>query len=124
MSFEFYWDKEGLHIRFFGVVNFEDIINAMNEQVGDQRFESIKYIIWDTNNVKAFDMNEYSVEETVMFAKLTFEYNKHVRIAFLVNNLQNQKLIESFIEHTLKSVPHARQRVFDKIDTALKWLAS
>jgi hypothetical protein len=51
MSYEIDWEKNGVIVRFSGVIDFKTNISANNELYSDQRCEDLKYIIWDTSGV-------------------------------------------------------------------------
>jgi hypothetical protein len=62
MTFNIIWDKEGVYVKFRGVVTAQDLIDANNYVLSNANFDSICYQIFDFLDIDDFNISSYDIE--------------------------------------------------------------
>ena len=124
MAFTHEWKDEGVYIRYFDELTSKDLISSNSLLVGKREFEEIKFVIADFSDVTSIDIDNADANVSAAFAIKVNPYNKHIKVALVSNNMNLQPLIETYLENTLKMVPHAQQKLFSDMPEAKDWVES
>ena len=122
MSYKHQWEDEGVHVIYFDELKSEDIIKSNSVLVGNPKYNKIKYILSDFENITSAGVSDVDVEVSKLFAVNSSDYNKNVRVALISSNKMLQALIEQYINKTLVDIPGAQQKLFDNLSEARQWV--
>jgi hypothetical protein len=122
MPYTIVWRPDGVIVRFFGIVTFEENMAANGQLYGDPRFESLRYQIADFSEVTDFLVSE---KETSIIAQLDFQstrWNSHVKAAHVTRNKTIIKLIDLYKEQMQETSWEIG--LFETLEEALDWVES
>lgn len=124
MAHRFNWENNGLYWKFSGTLEIQELIHANSELVGSQRFETIRYIIWDALELDISKLDKMATELAATFSASVNHHNPDIRVAFLTQDSYAYELISHYIQLTLEKIPHAQQMIFSNIDDARVWISA
>lgn len=114
-----------MYWRYEGILDTAELIHANGELIGNKKLEDIRYIIWDASAIDAENLdNDAAVEISTSFSKAVDALNSHIKVAFIALDEHLRALINQYLEQNLKQIPHAKLKLFDKLDNARNWIAS
>lgn len=122
MPYKIIWKPDGVIIRFFGIVSFDENMAANGQLYGDSRFESLRYQIADFSEVTDFQLSE---KEASIIAQLDFQstrWNTHVKAAHVTQNKTIIKLIDLYKEQMQETSWEVG--LFNTLEEALDWVES
>ena len=120
MTFNIKWHKKGVFLKFRGIVNSQDLIDANNYLISNANFELIDYQIFDFSEIDDFQITAYDMAIIGSMDKSQAEFNKKMKVAVITNDNYVKELTteyNAFMKETGWS-----SRVFDDIETAKKWI--
>lgn len=123
MAYNFIWENNGLYWKFSGTLDTHDLIHANSELVGNKKFETLKYIIWDALELDVSKLDKIAPELAATFAASVDHLNPEIKVAFLTQDNNAIELIKQYIALTLLKVAHAQQQIFSNIDSARIWIS-
>ena len=125
MSYSFSWENNGVYWKYEGILDISKLIHANAELIGNKQIEDISYIIWDASAINAENLDdEEAIEISATFSKAVDALNSHIKVAFIALDEHLRALINQYLEQNLKQIPHAKLKLFDKLDNARNWIAS
>lgn len=124
MAYSLKWGSDFLCIQFNGVLEIDDIINANSDFFGNENFDHIKYIVWDTTQIDSANVDKFAVRIGSKFAVSLNRYHSHLKVALIAKDELLKKLIAEYIAQTLLTVPSAQQKLFDNMNDAITWASN
>ena len=124
MAYNQEWDSEGAYIKYFDTLTKHDLIESNGLLVGNQEFESIKYIISDFSDITNVEIGDKDVVVSTSFSVTANSYNRYIKVALVSNNAHLQPLVEKYIEDTKNILPHAQLKHFSNMKEAQIWATS
>jgi hypothetical protein len=107
------WENEKLTISFYGIVTLVDIFQVCDERVGDERFDSVKYILNDFSKAEAIEINEKGLNAAQVYSSQSHLFGNRDGLvaAFVVNDEEMERKIISYIDIT-QSEPRRCKELF------------
>lgn len=100
-----------------------DIFQVCDERIGDERFDSISYILNDFSEVEAIKGNTSDIKNALIYSNQSslFSHRENILVAFIASNEQIRSFIRIFFqEHA--STPHSWERaLFECEADADRW---
>lgn len=125
MAHSFTWEPHGLLWEWTGDIGVDELITANSELVGYPQFETIHYIIWDARGIGRFlSQVDKAVKNSTSFAIMANQYNRDVKVAFVVSDVDIKQPITDYIRQTQMALPHVQQQTFATLEAARTWVAA
>lgn len=119
MTFNINWDKKGVYVKFRGIVNAQDLIDANNYVISNKNFEKIDYQIFDFLTIDEFKITMEDIALIGSIDKSQAEFKKDMKVAILT---KDQSVKEITLEYDkLMTGSSWITRLFPDIDSARKW---
>ena len=112
--------NKGVVITFSGVVDGEELFQAAEEIYGDERFDNIRYQIFNFTKVTEFKVDVDWVTKIAAWDKAAALSNPHMKIATVATDEKIQMLESLYRAESLESP--WKIRLFTSIDEAQKWI--
>ncbi|MDA3953151.1 MAG: hypothetical protein PF485_05865 [Bacteroidales bacterium] len=122
MTFNIIWDKEGVYVKFRGVVTAQDLIDANNYVLSNANFDSICYQIFDFLDIDDFNISSYDIEIIAMMDKSQSEIKKEMKIAIVTKNNYIKEITSEYDQYMTGS--DWETKIFDSIEIAKIWVNS
>jgi hypothetical protein len=122
MTFNIIWDKEGVYVKFRGVVTAQDLIDANNYVLSNANFDSICYQIFDFLDIDDFNISSYDIEIIAMMDKSQSEIKKEMKIAIVTKNNYIKEITSEYDQYMTGS--DWETKIFDSIEIAKFWVNS
>jgi len=119
MTFNINWDKNGVYVKFRGVVNARDLIDANNYVISNKNFESINYQIFDFNSIDAFEITKEDITIIGTMDKSQSEFKIKMDVAIVTNEDKVTEITEEYKQ--LMNGSGWKTEIFPDVDTARKW---
>lgn len=119
MGYELIWEPRGVLKRFFGPVTDADVTASIAQIHGDERFDSLRYIINNYLDATECSLSPASVEEIVAIEHAASIINARIRIALVVVAADFIAFADQYAGSALKTYP---TRIFSSLDEARTWL--
>lgn len=119
MGYELIWEPRGVLKRFFGPVTDADVTASVVQTHGDERFDSLRYIINNYLDATECSVSPASVEELVAIEHAASISNARIRIALVAAAADFIELAGQYAGSPLKTYP---TRIFSSLDEARTWL--
>ena len=81
MSYEIIWEPKGAVKRFFGEVTNHDMLQSVIESEGDERFDSLRFVINDFLDCVKFSFDHSVVEDIAIMDRGASQTNPDILIA-------------------------------------------
>jgi len=120
MTFNITWDKKGAYIKFRGVVNAQDLIDANNYLISNVNFDGINYQIFDFLNIDDFKITSFDISIIGVMDKSQTEFKKEMRVAIVTQNDYVREITREYKELMKESTWVTK--VFDDIEIAKQWV--
>lgn len=120
MTFNIKWHKKGVFLKFRGIVNSHDLIDANNYLISNANFETIDYQIFDFSEINDFQITTYDMAIIGSMDKSQAGFNKKIKIAVITNDDYIKELTKEYNKYM--SGTDWTSRVFNDIETAKKWI--
>ena len=119
MTFNINWDKNGVYVKFRGVVNARDLIDANNYVISNKNFESINYQIFDFNSIDAFEITKEDITIIGTMDKSQSEFKIKMDVAIVTNEDKVTEITEEYKQ--LMNGSGWKTEIFPDVDSARKW---
>ena len=86
MTFNINWDKNGVYLKFRGIVNAQDLIDANNYVISNKSFDQINYQIFDFLDIDEFDISDNDINILGMMDKSQSEFKSEMKVAMVSND--------------------------------------
>lgn len=96
MTFNINWDKEGVYVKFRGLVTAQDLIDSNNYLMSNAKFDSINYQIFDFLDIEEFKVSSYDISIIGTMNKSQSEYNKDMMIAIISEDNNVKEIIKEY----------------------------
>ncbi len=120
MTFNIKWDKKGAYVKFHGVVNAQDLIDANNYLISNANFEGINYQIFDFLNIEEFKITSFDISIVGVMDKSQSEFNKEMKVAILTQDDYVREITREYKD--LMEGSNWITKVFDNVDSAKQWV--
>lgn len=120
MTFNIKWHKKGVFLKFRGVVNSQDLIDANNYLISNADFETIDYQIFDFSEIDDFQITAYDMAIIGSMDKSQAEFNKKMKVAVISNDDYIKELTREYNAFMIGT--DWVSKVFNNIETAKKWI--
>ena len=97
MPYDIYWEKDGVLVRFGGVLDYNTNTNATNEILDAPQFESLKYIIWDLSDITEQNVTEGEATLIAMQDKLISVRLPKIKMALLAQKQHVQNMCYEYV---------------------------
>jgi hypothetical protein len=122
MTFNIKWDKKGVYVKFHGVVNAQDLIDANNYVISNANFESISFQIFDFLDKEDFKITSYDINIIGAMDKSQSDFNKEMKVAIVTQDDYVKEITSEYIDIMKDS--HWKIQIFSDYDSAIKWAKS
>jgi len=122
MTFNINWDKEGVYVKFRGVVTAQDLIDANNYVLSNANFESIGYQIFDFLHIDEFNVTSDDINIVATMDRSESENTEEMKIAILTKGNYVKKITLEYDQFMVES--KWETKIFDTIELAKKWIKS
>lgn len=91
MPYDVFWSNKGVEFRFYGKITVKELFLAHNSLSGDERFESLEYMVTDVidvKNIHNFDPERILEQIRVIAAtdNASAKINPHISVANVADN--------------------------------------
>jgi hypothetical protein len=117
------WRKNGLVIDMEGICNFETLMEVHDKILGDTRFDSIIYQVWNYKNSELIAFDHKDVHVFCYLGKFASIWTKKQTVAFLVNESPFHFESLRIIKKVLEPVGWTIQLFYEK-EPLIKWIFS
>ena len=115
MSFQLVWESKGVTKVFSGRLTFKDLMNSSHLVEGDERFDRLRFVIYDLLAVDGVDVNEDDIEELVAIDAAATSTNKNIVGAVVSTDEQILALVKAYGSSPLNAYPI---KVFSTVEAA------
>lgn len=122
MPYKINWEKNGVYIKWDGIITVEDNIKSNGEMYGKSIFDNIDYQIADFLDA---DFSYFNEKEASVIGKLELKastWNKNIKVAHITKNTDVIKLIKNYESQMEDS--GWEFMIFDTIEKARIWVNS
>ncbi|MFO7828733.1 MAG: hypothetical protein R6V23_08950 [Bacteroidales bacterium] len=120
MTFNIKWHKKGVFLKFRGIVNSQDLIDANNYLISNANFELIDYQIFDFSEIDDFQITAYDMAIIGSMDKSQAEFNKKMKVAVITTDNYVKELTTEY--NTFMKGTGWSSQIFNDIETAKKWI--
>lgn len=121
MPFDLVWEAEGVTKVFKGHLSFNEVMRSSRLVEGDERFDSIRFVINDLRGVEGIEVSQNEVDEIVAVDAAASVSNKQIRLAAVVTEESILALDKSYAESPYNTYPF---KIFSTIEAARAWLGA
>jgi len=122
MSYETYWEDEGVRWVYLGAMTDDDILKSNLELYEDPRFETIRYEIADLRQIDRFEGSSRAVRRLSRMDRDQASRNPNIRVAILAD-ADLMRGIANVYALSGADAPW-ETRVFASEDEAREWLGA
>lgn len=98
MTIEHCWQPKGLHIRYLNTVTGEALVQAALDVGGDERFDSLRYVISDWSQCCVADVGVEDVEQLAAYIAAMARSNPRIyHLNVMRADLNNQAFINLYM---------------------------
>ncbi len=116
------WRVKGIYRVFIGEVSGDEIVEAVLEIEGDQRFDDLDYIINDFRRVDKYEVSERDIKTIVKIDKHAVKINSKIRIAIVATHEPIHEWAKLYC-NKMHDSPYDCE-VFNSMEKAEKWALS
>ena len=120
MTFNINWSKEGVYVKFSGVVTAQDLIDANNYVLSNANFESINYQIFDFLQIDDFKVTSHDITLIAMMDKSQIESKEEMKIAILTVNNYVKEITSEYDQFMIGSAWETK--IFETAEAAKEWV--
>lgn len=118
MPYTLDWEPKGVYKRFHGQVSFAEYARSVGETLGDERTDSLRYIINDLTGIEGYSVTAWEAEEVSAMSVGAARSNPRLRLAFVTKNPALRALIVAAL-----AVSRFEAKTFTNLDDARAWCA-
>ncbi len=118
------WEDEGFFAEFSGEVSSWEI-DAVNEAfTGDPRFDTVRFALWDMSGIVRLTISDGEIETAAATDKGASIIRRSLRGAIVVPAGHVRERVEHYLAVSGDLENTWDTRLFDDIESALRWLSS
>ena len=121
MAYRIKWEERGVYCKFSGTVSGGELIQCNNDIYGDERFDNIKYQIFDMLDVTELTIETIDVRKAAACDCAAAITNPNVKCALVAFDKNAHSLSELYQSGIAKSPWDGRS--FRTIKEARSWLS-
>lgn len=119
------WENNSFYAEFSGEVSGSEIDAVNFEFLGDARFETIRYALWDMSRISKLTTSETEIEYAAAIDKGASIVRPHLRGAIVVPEAgQVREIVEHYLAVSAQVDSSWDTRLFTNAEAAHKWLSS
>jgi len=122
MTFNINWDKKGVYVKFHGIVNAQDLIDANNYVISNAKFETINYQIFDFLNIEDFKITSYDINIIGVMDKSQTDAKKEMKVAIVTQDDYVREITTEYDQ--IMSQSNWETKIFPNYEMALEWANS
>lgn len=119
MTFNINWDKHGVYVKFRGIVNAQDLIDANNYVISNKNFEDINYQIFDFSSIDEFKITTEDITIVGTMDKSQAEFKGNMKVAIITQDASVKEITYEYDK--LMTGSSWITKIFPDIDSARKW---
>ncbi len=119
MTFNINWDKNGVYVKFRGIVNAQDLIDANNYVISNKIFEEIDYQIFDFSSIDEFKILTEDINIIGTMDKSQSEFKKNMKVAIITQNASVKEITYEYDK--LMTGSSWITKIFPDVDSARIW---
>ena len=119
MTFNINWDKNGVYVKFRGIVNAQDLIDANNYVISNKIFEEIDYQIFDFSSIDEFKILTEDINIIGTMDKSQSEFKKNMKVAIITQNASVKEITYEYDK--LMTGSSWITKIFHDVDSARIW---
>lgn len=116
------WETKGLHRKYHGVINPDEILQANLELNSDPRFSEITYIINDFTEISGISISENHTKIFALTDDIISATKGKLKIAIVVIKNEYVELANTYRNELKNHVYHCE--IFQTINKAREWVAT
>lgn len=120
MTFNINWDKNGVYVKFRGVVNAHDLIDANNYIISNANFESINYQIFDFLDIEESKITSYDISIIGVMDKSQTDVKKEMKVAIVTQSDYIREITTEYDQ--IMSGSNWETRIFPSNEAAQEWV--
>lgn len=121
MPYKISWDHNTVHARYFGHVTDREVAMFSREVQGDERFESLRYVVEDFRECNELTYSDRVLEELSATDAAAGHTNPRIKIAVITRQQKVMEMVNAYISKGYSIYP---LRHFPSPDLADRWLRS
>lgn len=122
MTFNIKWYKNGVYLKFRGIVTAQDLIDANNYVISNAEFESIDYQIFDFEDIDEFRIKSHDINIVGTMDKSQSDFNKEMKVAVVTNDNYVKEITTEYDQ--IMTGSKWVTRIFQSYELAKKWVLS
>lgn len=120
MNYDIKWKDKGVYVIMFNEVNEQFIEYVNGLIIGNEKFEEIKYQVWDFTDVSTYYIDEEKGREIGALDKAASVWNREMKVAVVTEN-------ESLIAYTKEYINEIANtswqcKLYSNIESAWSWV--
>lgn len=120
MNYQIKWDTNNPIVEFNGSIDFYTIEHASETILKDNRFEKMRYQIFDFSQVKEYCISKLNVEMICINDKQASSWNKNSKGAIVIDQPELEEMINYYKEQMENSFWQVR--IFKTREEADRWV--
>ena len=121
MSYENIWEKNGVYRKYKSGINGKELIQAAEDVLGHELFDSISYVINDLLTVTEHDVKASDIFTLSEMDRAAVQINPNVKIAIVTTTLTVQ-LLASLYDDLMSHSPYPI-KIFENLHEARSWVS-
>ena len=121
MSYENIWEKNGVYRKYHNGINGKQLIQASEDVLGHELFDSIRYVINDILDVTEHDVKTSDIITIAAMNRAAALTNPHIKVA-IVASMPTVKVLAS-LYGDLMSQSSYPSKIFTSLDEARIWVS-
>jgi len=123
MSYTMNWEAHGVYVTFTGDVDSQQVDKATSDMYNHERFDNIRYFIWDATGVERLDMDEDDTQVMAFTDNVASSYKHALKGAFIALTPMVREVVRHYIELSLAIGNPWEHRLFSDEAQARAWVA-
>ena len=117
----FEWQsKDLLRVKYYGILDGDDAVDASTRMSSDPRFDSLKAIVIDTLDIEKNIAKLEHVERLITLSRIMTTINPRIRNAIVLNNDENTESLAAFYTFLADELVWD-VKMFRKLEEAIAW---
>ncbi len=119
MACEITWGNKELNLKFSGKVIEDDLFDLIKFVQGNEKFDSLRYEIFDFPDVEEYQMSEKTLKIFVQINKASSITNPNLKMAIVIKDAGMVRMAELFI----KEIGDSFRKVewFSSVENEREW---
>lgn len=122
MTFNINWHKKGVYVKFRGIVNAQDLIDANNYVISNANFDLIDYQIFDFLHIDEFNISSNDISIIGVMDKSQTDFKKEMKVAIVTEDEYVKRITTEYDQ--IMSGSNWITRIFTSFENAKSWAES